>query len=71
MAKASLLEEIWGTGTPRREFLEVDDLADAALLALQQYEGEGHLNVGGGKRISIREWAELFAKVVQSRVAGR
>lgn len=63
-AKASPVVEIWGTGTPRREFLHVDDLADAAVFALRTYEGEGHLNVGVGKDISIRELAGLIAKVV-------
>jgi GDP-L-fucose synthase len=56
--------EVWGTGTPRREFLHVDDLADAAVFALKRYEGEGHLNVGTGRDISIRELAELIADVV-------
>jgi GDP-L-fucose synthase len=56
--------EIWGTGRPRREFLHVDDLADASLFALQHYEGEDHLNVGTGSDISIRELAELIAGVV-------
>jgi GDP-L-fucose synthase len=56
--------EIWGTGGPRREFLHVDDLADATIFALKQYEGEEHLNVGVGEDISIRELAELIAEVV-------
>jgi GDP-L-fucose synthase len=56
--------EIWGTGAPRREFLHVDDLADATLLALSTYEGEEHLNVGAGRDISIRELAALIADVV-------
>ncbi len=63
-AKGSPTVEIWGTGKPRREFLHVDDLADAALFALQHVEGEGHLNVGTGKDISIRELAELIAGVI-------
>jgi GDP-L-fucose synthase len=56
--------EVWGTGNPRREFLYVDDLADAAVFALRTYDGEGHLNVGTGTDITIRELAELIAEVV-------
>ena len=56
--------EVWGTGAPRREFLYVDDLADAALFALRNYEGENHLNVGTGRDITIRELAELIAEIV-------
>jgi GDP-L-fucose synthase len=56
--------EVWGTGEPRREFLHVDDLADAAVFALRNYEGEQHLNVGVGEDISIRQLAELIAEVV-------
>jgi GDP-L-fucose synthase len=55
---------VWGTGTPRREFLHVDDLADATLLALKTYAGEEHVNVGVGEDISIRELAELICEVV-------
>jgi GDP-L-fucose synthase len=56
--------EVWGTGDPRREFLHVDDLADATIFALKHYEGEEHLNVGVGEDISIRELAELIAEVM-------
>ena len=56
--------EVWGTGNPRREFLHADDLADATIFALQQFDGEGHLNVGVGEDLSIRELAELIAAVV-------
>jgi GDP-L-fucose synthase len=56
--------EIWGTGSPRREFLHVDDLADATIFALHHYDGEDHLNVGTGRDISIRELAQLIAQVV-------
>jgi GDP-L-fucose synthase len=56
--------QVWGTGTPRREFLHVDDLADATIFALRKYESEEHLNVGTGEDISIRELAELIAEVV-------
>lgn len=55
---------LWGTGTPRREFLHVDDLADAALFFMDQYSEEGILNVGVGKDIAIRELAEIIAEVV-------
>src|SRR6266542_5122784 len=56
--------EVWGTGTPRREFLHVDDLADAAVFCARHYSGESHLNVGAGADITIRELAELIADVV-------
>ncbi len=55
---------VWGTGRPRREFLHVDDLAEATIFALERYSGEQHLNVGTGKDISIRELAELIAEIV-------
>jgi GDP-L-fucose synthase len=55
--------EIWGTGTPRREFLYVDDLADALVFMMKHYSGETHLNVGTGVDVTIRELAELVAKV--------
>jgi GDP-L-fucose synthase len=56
--------EVWGTGSPQREFLHADDLADAAIFATKHYTGEQHLNVGVGADISIRELAELIADVV-------
>ncbi len=56
--------EVWGTGAPRREFLHADDLADAAVFALGNYEGESHLNIGTGRDITVRELAELIAEVV-------
>lgn len=55
--------EIWGSGTPRREFLYVDDLADALVFMMKRYSDEPHLNVGIGHDITIRELAELVAKV--------
>jgi GDP-L-fucose synthase len=56
--------EVWGTGNPRREFLHVDDLADATVFALRRYSDESHLNVGTGEDISIRELATTIADVV-------
>jgi GDP-L-fucose synthase len=55
---------IWGTGTPRREFLHVDDLADACYFLLQNYNGQGLVNIGCGKDISIKELAELIVAEV-------
>ncbi len=55
---------VWGTGRPRREFLYVDDLADATVHATKHYAAEQHLNVGTGEDISIRELAELICDVV-------
>lgn len=56
--------EIWGTGTPRREFLHVDDLADACMYLMHNYNEKGFVNVGTGTDVSIRELAELVADVV-------
>lgn len=56
--------EIWGSGTPRREFMHVDDCADAIVHILQHYSGEEHLNVGTGSDVTIRELAEKIADVV-------
>lgn len=53
----------WGTGAPRREFLHVDDLADACAFLLAHYSGEGHLNVGTGADITIAELAAAIARV--------
>lgn len=55
---------IWGTGTPRREFLFVDDLADAAVFLLEHYDSPEPINVGVGTDITIRELAEIIADVV-------
>lgn len=54
---------LWGTGTPKREFLFVDDLADACLFVMRNYDGEQFLNVGTGEDLSIRELANLVAEV--------
>jgi GDP-L-fucose synthase len=55
---------VWGTGTPRREFLHVDDLADAAVFLMQHYDGEEMVNVGVGEDVTIRELAMLIKEVV-------
>jgi GDP-L-fucose synthase len=55
---------VWGTGTPRREFLHVDDLADAVLYLLHAYDDEPIVNIGWGKDVTIRELAELIVSVV-------
>ncbi len=57
--------EIWGTGNPRREFLYVDDLADACLFLMNHYEETQIVNVGVGKDLTVRDLAEMVAKVVQ------
>ncbi len=57
--------EIWGTGTPRREFLHVDDLADACLFLMQRYDDDGWVNVGWGRDLAIAELAELVARTVR------
>ncbi len=56
--------ELWGTGSPLREFLHVDDLADACCFLMREYDGPEHMNVGVGEDLSIRELAELIKKVV-------
>lgn len=56
--------EIWGSGRPRREFLYVEDLADALVHLMQHYSAEPHVNVGSGKDLSIAELARLIARVV-------
>jgi GDP-L-fucose synthase len=55
---------LWGTGTPRREFLHVDDCADALVHLMQHFSGEGPVNVGTGEDLTIAELARLIAKVV-------
>lgn len=56
--------EIWGTGTPMREFLHVDDLADASLFLMLNYDGEQHVNVGTGVDISIKDLASLVKEKI-------
>lgn len=56
--------ELWGTGAPLREFLYVDDMADACVYLLEHYDGEQHVNIGTGKEITIKELAELVQRTV-------
>ncbi len=55
---------IWGTGTPRREFLHVDDLADACLFVMRHWDQDIHVNVGSGEDLSIRELAWMVREIV-------
>jgi len=55
---------IWGTGTPRREFLHVDDCANALIFLLKNYSGDSHVNVGSGTDVTIDELAELVMQAV-------
>lgn len=59
--------DVWGSGSPRREFLHVDDLAAACLHLLEHYDGDEHVNIGSGIDISIRELAEMVRDVVYPR----
>lgn len=56
--------EIWGTGKPRREFLYVDDMADACVYLMENYDGLEHINIGTGKDLTIKELAETIGEVV-------
>lgn len=56
--------ELWGTGTPLREFLYVDDMADACVFLLENYSGEQHVNIGTGKEVSIKQLAETVKNTV-------
>jgi GDP-L-fucose synthase len=56
--------EVWGTGKPRREFLHVDDLADACVFLMQNYDAEGWLNIGWGQDETIAELAHTISRVV-------
>jgi GDP-L-fucose synthase len=68
-AKISNAESVvlWGTGRPRREFLHVDDLADALVHLMKVYDGEGHVNIGVGEDVSIAELAQICARGVGFR----
>ena len=56
--------ELWGTGSPLREFLYSDDMADACVFLLENYSGERHVNIGTGKEVTIKQLAELVKKTV-------
>ena len=56
--------ELWGTGTPLREFLYVDDMADACVFLLEHYDGEQHVNIGTGKELTIKELAKIVKRTV-------
>jgi len=56
--------EIWGTGTPKREFLHVNDLAEACFFLMENYNGDGHVNVGTGVDVTIGELAEKIKEVI-------
>ncbi len=56
--------EVWGTGTPRREFLHVDDCADACVHLLKTYSGDSHVNVGSGSDVSIMELTRMVMEVI-------
>jgi GDP-L-fucose synthase len=58
---------VWGSGEPKREFLDVDDLGDACVFVMKHYSGDQFLNVGTGREVSIREFAEIVADVVGYR----
>ena len=54
---------LWGTGTPRREFLHVDDLADACIMLMERYDDDSPINVGTGEDLTVRQLADLVADV--------
>lgn len=56
--------ELWGTGTPLREFLYVDDMADACVYLLENYSGEQHANIGTGREVTIKRLAEIVQETV-------
>ncbi len=58
---------VWGTGSPRREFLHVDDLADACVFLMRHYDAPEHINVGTGVDLTVRELAETVSEIVHPR----
>jgi len=61
---ASPTVAVWGTGTPQREFIFADDLADACIFVMENYSAEAHLNIGSGEEITTGALAGLIADVV-------
>lgn len=59
--------KIWGSGNPRREFLHADDLADACVFLMDNYDADGHINVGTGEDLTIRQLAETVREIVYPR----
>jgi GDP-L-fucose synthase len=58
---------VWGTGSPRREFLAVDDLVNACVFVMKNYSDVGFLNIGGAKETTIADFARLIAEIVGYR----
>lgn len=56
--------EVWGTGTPLREFLHVDDMADACIFLMENYNGQEHVNIGTGEEVSIKQLAETVKEII-------
>ena len=56
--------EVWGTGTPLREFIYVDDMAAACIFLMENYDGEQHINIGTGEEVSIMELSQMIKQVV-------
>lgn len=56
--------EVWGTGTPLREFLHVDDMADACIFLMENYNGQEHVNIGTGEEVSIKQLADTVKEII-------
>lgn len=57
--------ELWGDGSPRREFLHVDDLAEAAVFLMEEYDNPGHINIGAGEDVPIKFLAKMIADIIE------
>jgi GDP-L-fucose synthase len=66
IAKTQNLEnvELWGDGSAFREFLHVDDLADAVIFCMETFDGNEHLNIGSGEEVSIKDLAKMIQKAI-------